>query len=89
MKVLSHLDFGYTAFVRRLKRRALPEAAVRDLVAEIIAHVAAKGDEALITFTRRFDGAVPPRRHFLLRRRNLPARKMRLHRPPGWRFPAV
>jgi len=58
MKILSHHDSGYTAFVRRLKRRALPVAAVRDLVAEIIAHVAAKGDDALVTFTKRFDGVV-------------------------------
>lgn len=57
MKVLSHLDSGYAAFVRRLNRRALPEAGVRDLVAEIISHVASKGDEALFTFTKRFDGA--------------------------------
>jgi histidinol dehydrogenase len=56
MKILSHLDPGYAAFVSRLKRRALPEVGVRDLVAEIIAEVAAKGDEALVTFTQRFDG---------------------------------
>jgi hypothetical protein len=37
MKILSHTDPGYAAFVRRLNRRALPEAGVRDLVAEIIA----------------------------------------------------
>jgi histidinol dehydrogenase len=57
MKILSHTDPGYTAFVRRLNRRALPEAGVRELVAEIIAQIAAKGDEALIAYTRRFDGA--------------------------------
>ena len=58
MKLLSHTDPGYASFVRRLNRRALPEAGVRDLVAEIIAQVAHKGDEALIAYTRRFDGAV-------------------------------
>jgi histidinol dehydrogenase len=57
MKILSHLDPGYATFVRRLNRRALPEAGVRDLVSEIIAQVAAKGDEALVTFTKRFDAA--------------------------------
>ena len=57
MKILSHLDPGYTPFVRRLNRRALPEPATRDLVTQIIAEVAAKGDEALFTFTKRFDGA--------------------------------
>jgi histidinol dehydrogenase len=57
MKILSHSDPGYQAFVRRLNRRAIPEAGVRDLVSEIIAQVAAKGDEALVTLTKRFDGA--------------------------------
>jgi len=58
MKILSHRDPGYASFIQRLNRRALPEAGVRDLVAEIIAQVAAKGDEALVTFTKRFDSAV-------------------------------
>jgi histidinol dehydrogenase len=58
MKILSHTDPGYAAFVRRLNRRALPEAGVRDLVSEIIGQVAAKGDDALIALTKRFDNAV-------------------------------
>lgn len=58
MKILSHKDPGYDAFVRKLHRRALPEPGVRDLVAEIIGMVAAKGDDALVTLTKRFDGAV-------------------------------
>ena len=58
MKILSYLDPGYATFVKRLRRRALPEVGVRELVAEIIAQVAAKGDEALVAFTKRFDGAV-------------------------------
>lgn len=57
MKILSHTDPGYATFVRRLKRRALPETGVRDLVAEIIAQVAARGDDALVTLTKRFDNA--------------------------------
>jgi histidinol dehydrogenase len=57
MKILSHTDPGYAAFVRRLNRRALPESGVRELVAEIIAQVAAKGDEALVALTKRFDSA--------------------------------
>lgn len=57
MKILSYLDPGYAPFVRRLNRRALPEPGVRDLVSQIIAEVATKGDEALFTFTKRFDGA--------------------------------
>lgn len=58
MKILSHNDSGYRSFVQRLNRRAIPESGVRDLVAEIIAQVASKGDEALVSLTKRFDGAV-------------------------------
>ncbi len=57
MKILSPTDSGYAAFVRRLNRRALPETKVRDLVAEIVAQVAAEGDRALIALTKRFDSA--------------------------------
>ncbi len=57
MKILSYLDSGYAPFVRRLNRRALPEPGVRDLVTQIVSDVATKGDEALFTFTKRFDGA--------------------------------
>lgn len=57
MKILSHTDPGFASFVRRLNRRALPEAGVRDLVTDIIAQVATKGDDALITLTKRFDSA--------------------------------
>lgn len=57
MKILSYQDSGYAPFVRRLNRRALPEPGTRDLVTSIIAEVATKGDEALFTFTKRFDGA--------------------------------
>jgi histidinol dehydrogenase len=57
MKILSHKDPGYAAFVRKLQRRALPEPGVRELVAEIIGMVAANGDDALVTLTKRFDGA--------------------------------
>jgi histidinol dehydrogenase len=57
MKILSHTDSAYASFVRRLNRRALPEHGVRDLVAEIIAEVADKGDAALFSLTKRFDGA--------------------------------
>lgn len=57
MKILSYLDPGYAPFVRRLNRRALPVPGVQDLVTEIIAEVASKGDKALLAFTKRFDGA--------------------------------
>ena len=40
-----------------MNRRALPVPGVRDLVSEIIAEVAARGDQALLAYTKRFDGA--------------------------------
>ncbi len=57
MKILNHKDAGYAAFVRRLRRRAIPEDAVRDLVSDIISQVATGGDDALVELTYRFDGA--------------------------------
>ena len=76
MKILSHSDPGYQAFVRRLNRRAIPEAGVRDLVGEIIAQVAAKGDEALVTLTKRFDGAtLKPKSLFVTEAEMLAAEK--------------
>ncbi|MGC4015993.1 MAG: histidinol dehydrogenase [Luteolibacter sp.] len=57
MKILRHSDPGYASFVKRLNRRAIPDPGVRDLVGEIISEVAAKGDAALLAFTKRFDGA--------------------------------
>jgi histidinol dehydrogenase len=66
MKVLSYQDPSYASFVRRLNRRALPTTGVRDLVTEIIGEVAARGDEALVTFTQRFDGAkLTPKKLFI------------------------
>ena len=56
MKILSYRDAGYDAFVRRLHRRAVPDAAVRELVAEIIGEVARRGDRALVAYAQRFDG---------------------------------
>ncbi len=57
MKIVTYKDAEYPEFVKNLRRRAIPEDSVRDLVADIISKVAAKGDEALIEFTQQFDGA--------------------------------
>ncbi|QTN32119.1 histidinol dehydrogenase [Akkermansiaceae bacterium] len=57
MKILSHKDAAYAAFVKRLRRRAIPEDSVRDLVSDIIGKVASQGDRALVELTDRFDGA--------------------------------
>lgn len=66
MKILSHTDPASASFIRRLNRRALPEPDVRDLVTEIIREVASKGDSALSSLTKRFDGAtLKPRELFV------------------------
>lgn len=57
MKILSHKDKGYPAFVRRLKRRAIPGDDVREVVGGIIAEVNKSGDKALCEYTQKFDGA--------------------------------
>jgi histidinol dehydrogenase len=57
MKILSHKDKGYPAFVRGLKRRAIPGDDVREVVAGIIRDVDQRGDKALVEYTARFDGA--------------------------------
>lgn len=56
MKVLSYKDADFAAMATMMKRRAVPTDALRDTVASIIAEVAAKGDEALLAFTQKFDG---------------------------------
>ncbi len=57
MKIVTYRDAGYAAFVRKMRRRAIPEDSVRDLVADIISKVSSNGDDALVELTHRFDGA--------------------------------
>jgi histidinol dehydrogenase len=57
MKILTHEDKGYAAFVGKLYRRAIPDDSLSDGVSAIIAEVAKKGDKALISFAQKFDGA--------------------------------
>ena len=57
MKIVTYKDAGYAAFVRKMRRRAIPEDSVRDLVSDIISKVSSKGDDALVELTHRFDGA--------------------------------
>ena len=42
MKILTHEDKAYPAFVKKLYRLAIPSDAVSDTVAEIVAEVAKK-----------------------------------------------
>ncbi|MEN8772558.1 MAG: histidinol dehydrogenase [Akkermansiaceae bacterium] len=57
MKILTHEDRAYPAFVKKLYRRAIPSEAVSDTVAGIVSEVAEKGDRALVAFAKKFDGA--------------------------------
>ncbi|MFT6178165.1 MAG: histidinol dehydrogenase [Paracoccaceae bacterium] len=57
MKVLTHEDQAYPAFVKKLYRRAIPSGAVSETVAGIVAEVAKKGDRALVAFAKKFDRA--------------------------------
>lgn len=57
MKILTHADPGYAAFVKKLYRRAIPSDAVSDSVAAIVAEVARRGDRALVDFAQKFEGA--------------------------------
>lgn len=57
MKTLSYRDPGYPDFVATLNRRAIPTDEVRDVVAGIIGDVAHRGDDALLEYAERFDGA--------------------------------
>lgn len=56
MKVLCYKDADFAATAAMMKRRAVPTDALRDTVSAIIAEVAAKGDDALLAFTQKFDG---------------------------------
>lgn len=66
MKILTYKDAGYAAFVKKLRRRAIPEDSVRDLVAGIISKVASEGDAALVELTHRFDGAKLSRKELFI-----------------------
>lgn len=57
MKILSHEDKAYPAFVKKLYRRAVPSGELSSAVAEIVGEVAKKGDRALVEFASKFDGA--------------------------------
>ena len=56
MKVLSYKDSGYTRFVNKLNRRAVPAEALRETVAGIVADVQKRGNKAVFELTEKFDG---------------------------------
>lgn len=76
MKILGYRDSDYASFVKRLNRRALPTHDVRDLVTDIIAEVAEKGDKALVAFAKRFDNVVLAEKQLFLSPEDLAAVKV-------------
>ena len=56
MKLIRHTDADYAAQIATLDRRAEASEHVRSVVAEVIAAVRARGDEALIGYAAKFDG---------------------------------
>ena len=58
MKVIRHTDADYAPALRSLNRRAEATDQVREVVADVLKQVRSRGDEALLEFTKKFDGAV-------------------------------
>mgnify|MGYP006269617567 FL=1 len=56
MRILRPKDKGYAAALAGLQRNSAPDPAVSKTVADILAKVAAKGDAALLEFTKKFGG---------------------------------
>ena len=57
MKIIRHTDPDYATFAAGLDRRAEASDAVRSVVTDVIKAVRERGDEAVIEFTAKFDGA--------------------------------
>jgi histidinol dehydrogenase len=57
MKIIRHTDAQFAEETRRLNRRAEASDQVREVVASVIAEVRARGDAAVLEFTKKFDGA--------------------------------
>ncbi len=55
MKIHRESDAGYAAAVAAMNRRAIPDASLQETVADIIAHVRDRGDQALCDYAARFD----------------------------------
>lgn len=56
MRTLRHTDADFSAALATLNRRADADAAVQNVVAEILAAVRTRGDAALLEFTAKFGG---------------------------------
>lgn len=56
MRIIRHTNPGYAEAIARLNRRAEAGAAVRDVVAGVMADVRTRGDAAVIDLAAKFDG---------------------------------
>ncbi|MDB6139168.1 MAG: histidinol dehydrogenase [Verrucomicrobiaceae bacterium] len=56
MKIIRHTDPDYADAIRSLNRRAEASEHVRDVVGGVIREVRARGDEAVLEFTAKYDG---------------------------------
>jgi histidinol dehydrogenase len=56
MRILRPKDKGYATALACIQRHSSPDPAVSKTVAEILAKIAAKGDAALLEFTKKFGG---------------------------------
>lgn len=56
MLILRHTDRDFATALKQLQRRSAPTPEVQQRVAEIIAAVRARGDEAVLDFTEKFGG---------------------------------
>lgn len=57
MRILRYTDAAFADEVRPLNRRAEASDQVREVVGSVIREVRARGDEAVLELTRKFDGA--------------------------------
>ena len=57
MKVLRHTDADYPTAIRTLNRRAEASDHVREVVTGVLKAVRERGDDAVLEFTAKFDGA--------------------------------
>ena len=56
MKTLSYKDADYASFIQTLDRKAVPTDDLYSIVADIIANVNQRGNDALFEYTEKFDG---------------------------------
>lgn len=56
MEILRYTDSDFTGALKKLLRKAIPQAGVENTVREILRDVREQGDEAVIRYTERFGG---------------------------------